>query len=99
MLSCGTVLCKNPKCMKVSSKTLDTSNSQQTLLSSNGADVSQEGIVVEQKTGAEAIIQSAPAVKLTKKEKKLGFVWKCPVCNRLSKYEESICETCMGEDA
>ncbi len=34
--------------------------------------------------------------KLTEKEKKQGYVWKC---GDLSKHKESICEKCMGEDA
>lgn len=36
---------------------------------------------------------------LTKKEIKEGYVWKCPVCGLVSKYDESICERCQGEDA
>jgi len=37
--------------------------------------------------------------KLTKKQIKEGYVWRCPDCGDLSKFKECICEKCMGADA
>lgn len=36
--------------------------------------------------------------KLTQKDRKKGYIWKCKKCGNLSKYKEPICEKCYGED-